>query len=117
MIDLTAITSLADMHAALVQVTEAYQALQRAQAEEHATRRARLAGTVGTLEDLLGAEGASPYDPAGDAPPTIRSVGAHTPEVMAANAGIALDLILSGLEVLTATVLDLARLVAESQES
>lgn len=44
-------------------------------------------------------------------------LSAITPEVMAANAGIALDLILSGLEVLTATVLDLARLVAESQES
>ena len=54
---------------------------------------------------------------AANAPPTIRSVGAHTPEGMAANAGIALDLILSGLEVLTTTVLDLARLVAESQES
>ena len=116
MIDLTSL-SLPELRDLLQHAGEAYTAAEHAQAEDHATRRARLTGMVGTLEALLGAEGAPPYDPAGEAAPTIRSVGAHPPDVLAANAGIALDLTLSGLEVLTATILDLVRLVAESQES
>lgn len=117
MIDLSGVTTLPEMRAALAQVTDAYQALERAQATLTANRKTRITGAVGTLQALLGPEGAPPYDPAGTTPPTIRSVGAHTPDVLATHSGLALDLILSGLEVLTATVLDLARVVAESQES
>lgn len=56
---------------------------------------------------------AKPYDPRGNVPATIRSVGAHDQATLAQNSGLALDLILAGMEELALTVRDMATVLVE----
>lgn len=71
-------------------------------------RKERISGAVNRLTNLLGPENAPPYVPGGDEDPSIRSLLAYPPEVMADNSGLALKLLYQGLEELTITTRDLA---------
>lgn len=87
--------------------------LEQANAEETETRRGDITGAVTALEGLLGP--ANPDRPsmerlqAGDV--SIREVNTFTAEELGAHAGLALKLILSGMDVLTGTTLDVARVI------
>ena len=70
---------------------------------------------MASLDTLLGAPSDPPYDPADPhSVANIRSVRKHPAEVLEANAGLALALLLEGLEILTTTTRAVAWLVAES---
>jgi len=76
--------------------------------EEEESRKERVAGAITRLTNLLGPEGAPPYVPGGEVPPSIRGLLAYPPEIMAQNSGIALQMLFQGLEELTITTRDLA---------
>lgn len=116
MIDLSGL-SLTELQALIVQAGEVHAALQVQIAAQTATRRQRIGQSIAALDALLGSPDDPPYDPAGAAPPTIRSVGKHPEEVLAQHPGLVLKLLLQGMEQLTSTTRDLALVVAESQES
>ena len=77
-------------------------------------RRARLGVAIDQLKALLGPEGSPPYDPGSAQGPTIRGLQAHTEETLGAYAGLVLDLVLSGLEVIVTTERELAKIQLES---
>ena len=60
------------------------------------------------LSTLIGEENSAPYNPNDTAAPTIRSVRMHSDESLAQNSGLALSLILAGLEELASTTKDIA---------
>ena len=59
---------------------------------------------------------AEPYDPRGNVSATIRSVRRHSDESLAQNSGLALSLILAGLEELASTTKDIAIAVDQLQK-
>lgn len=80
--------------------------------EESEARKERTANAVASLTALLGPEDAPPYVPGGEAPPSIRGLLAYPPEILAENAGIALQMLYQGLEALTITTRDLAGIIS-----
>ena len=95
---------------AMTAMTAARQREQQARIE----RRARLGVAIEQLKALLGPEGSPPYDPGSTQGPTIRGLQAHTEETLGAHAGLVLDLVLSGLEVIVTTERELAKIQLES---
>lgn len=86
---------------------------EQAELEEQADRNQRISNAVSRLTNLLGPADSPLYIPGGAIPATIRSLVKHTPANLAANSGIALQLILQGMEELTVTTRDIATLMAE----
>ena len=83
-----------------------------AQLEEVQGRRQRVAQAEANLTALLGPENSPPYVPGGDVAPSIRGLLAYPPEIMAENAGIALQMLFQGLEQLAINQRDLANIVS-----
>lgn len=80
----------------------------RAQAQaDNDERREQITTAITNLEALLGPEGATPGTD------SIREVLAYDDATIVANSGIAFRLILLGMESLTATTLDVARVVGK----
>ena len=92
-----------------IEANRAYQAAEQADRDAYAARFDNIDNiddAVGQITTLLGPEGAAPYNPGGTAAPTIRSVAAHDAATLAQHSGVALDLILDGMEILAAATLD-----------
>ena len=83
---------------------DAYFAKLEEQKDDIATKKQLINETKAALTNLIGTPDQAPYDPGNpNIPPTIRSVNKHSEAVIAANAGLALKLILSGMETLAVT--------------
>lgn len=97
----------------LTQISTILAQRQQQDAEENETRRGDIGAATTTLEQLLGPT--NPDQPsmerlqAGDV--SIREVNTFTPEELGAHAGLALKLILGGMDVLTGTTLEVARVI------
>lgn len=76
-------------------------------------RKQRITDAIDSLSNLLGPEDSPLYIPGGAIPASIRSLMGHTPTDLAANSGLALQLILQGMEELATTTRDIATLMAE----
>ena len=96
---------------ALASQLAAQEALEELEAGE--ARKQRITDAIDSLSTLLGPEDSPLYIPGGSVPASIRSLVGHTPENLAANSGIALQLILQGMEELAITTRDIATLMAE----
>lgn len=81
--------------------------------EESEARKVRIDGAVTRLTNLLGPLDGPLYVPGGTVPATIRSLVGHTSANLAANSGIALKLILQGMDELAVTTRDLAEVMRE----
>lgn len=88
------------------QIQELLLLVVEAKAREAALQRQEVGETIAALQSLLGPEGATP------GLTSIRAVRAHGDELIAANPGQAVVLILAGLEEITKTILKLAQVVA-----
>ena len=86
---------------------------EQADLEDREARNARIGTAVDRLTNLLGPEDSPLYIPGGSVPASIRSLVGHTPANLADNSGIALQLILQGMEELTITTRDIATLMVE----
>lgn len=112
--DCTLPTTLEGLRELIAEANSAYTALQMQLSQEVSDTKASVAGSISTLDALLGPEGAAPWNPDGSTgDPTIRGLLAHGDEVIGQNAPIVLPLLVHGLGVLTSTVLDIARVVGE----
>ena len=89
-----------------IEANRAYQAAEQADRDAYAARFDNIDDAVGQITTLLGPVDAAPYNPGGTAAPTIRSVAAHDAATLAQHSGVALDLILDGMEILAAATLD-----------
>ena len=105
--------SLAELQVLMQQVQDATRVALQAEQDRAQARVASIETAVTRLDALLGPEDAKPYDPSGNVPATIRSVGAHDQATLAQNSGLALDLILAGMEELALTVRDMATVLVE----
>ena len=105
--------SLDELQVLMRQVQDATRAALQAEQDRAQARVVSIEGAVTRLDTLLGPEEAKPYDPRENAPATIRSVGAHDQATLAQNSGLALDLILAGMEELALTVRDMATVLVE----
>lgn len=109
---------MADIDLSQLSVSELQELINRAsdakfQAENDAkneaeTRKVRIKEAAGRLEALLGPADAKP------GVTSIREVLAYGEDTIKANPGVALVLILQGMEQLTSTTLDLARTISEA---
>ena len=108
--------SLTELRTLMEQVQDAMRAAMRAEEQRAQARIENVEGSVARLDALLGPEDAKPYDPSGNVPATIRSVGAHDQATLAQNSGLALDLILAGMEELASTTKDIAIAVDQLQK-
>lgn len=107
-IDLEGLTA-DDLENLKARVYQAIQLAERHRAAYVTEKKASVARVIKSLEDLLGDPDAPAYDPSDpEVTPTILSVNKHSEEVFSQNAGLALKLILSGMEILTRTMRDLA---------
>lgn len=105
--DLSHITTPAEAEALMQAVAELYQRLQQAAADTDAARRARIGAAVKSLTALLG-----PDQPSAAGQGSIREMRLY-PDVLQQHAGLAIRLVLEGMEILTATARDVARVVGE----
>lgn len=109
---------MADIDLSKLSVTELQELINKAsdakfQAENAAKneaeeRKVRLSEAATTLAGLLGPEGSEP------GVSSIRAVLAYGEATIQAKPGVAVFLILQGMELLTATTLDLARTISEA---
>ena len=104
-IDYSAMT-LSEIGQILTEASEAYRALEAANALSDQQRRQRITQAVDSLTALLG-----PADPQTPGLGSIREMRAYPPEMLHEHAGIAIAKLLEGLEILTATTRDLASVV------
>lgn len=102
--DLSHITTPAEAEALMQAVAELYQRLQQAAADTDAARRARIGAAVKSLTALLG-----PDQPSAAGQGSIREMRLYPDAVLQQHAGLAIRLVLEGMEILTAT----ARVVGE----
>ena len=86
-----------------IEANREYQAAEQADRDAYAARFDNIDDAVGQITTLLDA---APYVPGGDVAPTIRSVADHNAATLAKHSGVALDLILDGMEILAAATLD-----------
>ena len=105
--DLSHITTPAEAEALMQAVAELYQRLQQAAADTDAARRARIGAAVKSLTDLLG-----PDQPSA-AGQGSREMRLYPDAALQQHAGLAIRLVLEGMEILTATARDVARVVGE----
>ena len=98
--------TLAEVQTLMRQAQDAYRIRLEADRDAYAARFASIDDAVGQITNLLGPVDAAPYVPGGDVAATIRSVAAHDAATLAQHSGVALDLILDGMEVLAAATLD-----------
>lgn len=98
--------TLDDLREQAIKANLAYQAAEQADRNAYAARFDNIDDAVGHITTLLGPEDAAPYVPGGDVAATIRSVAAHDAATLAQHSGLALDLILDGMEILAAATLD-----------
>lgn len=89
-------------------VAELYQRLQQAAADTDAARRARIGAAVKSLTALLG-----PDQPSVAGQGSIREMRLYSDADLQQHAGLAIRLVLEGMEILTATARDVARVVGE----
>ena len=106
--DLSHITTPAEAEALMQAVAELYQRLQQAAADTDAARRARIGAAVQSLTDLLG-----PDQPSAAGQGSIREMRLYSDADLHQHAGLAIRLVLEGMEILTATARDVARVVGE----
>lgn len=106
--DLSHITTPAEAEALMQAVAELYQRLQQAAADTDAARRARIGAAVKSLTALLG-----PDQPSAAGQGSIREMRLYPDAVLQQHAGLAIRLVLEGMEILTVTARDVARVVGE----
>lgn len=106
--DLSHIATPAEAEALMQAVAELYQRLQQAAADTDAARRARIGAAVKSLTALLG-----PDQPSAAGQGSIREMRLYPDAVLQQHAGLAIRLVLEGMEILTATARDVARVVGE----
>lgn len=106
--DLSHITTPAEAEALMQAVAELYQRLQQAAADTDAARRARIGAAVKSLTALLG-----PDQPSAAGQGSIREMRLYSDADLQQHAGLAIRLVLEGMEILTATARDVARVVGE----
>ena len=106
--DLSHIATPAEAEALMQAVAELYQQLQQAAADTDAARRARIGAAVKSLTDLLG-----PDQPSAAGQGSIREMRLYPDAALHQHAGLAIRLVLEGMEILTATARDVARVVGE----
>lgn len=102
--------SLEDLAAAIQQLNQAYYQRQAQQQADADQKRTDVADAISALDALLGPETG---DPGID---SIRDIRRFDQQTMADNAGLALDLAFTGLEILTATVRDIAHVIANQNK-
>ena len=98
------------------QINESVRAKQEEERKAIENLYTNIAGSVQRLSALIGEEGSAPYNPNDTAAPTIRSVRRHSDESLSQNSGLALSLILAGLEELASTTKDIAIAVDQLQK-
>ena len=98
--------TLAEVQTLMRPVQDAYRIRLEADREEYAARFVSIDDAVGQITNLLGPVDAAPYVPGGDVAATIRSVATHDAATLAQHSGVALDLILDGMEILATATLD-----------
>lgn len=104
-----------ELSALISTASAAYSAALAVAEQEQQDRRQEAGETVAVLEALLGPDDTDPYDPATGANMTINGVLAHDSEdhaVLAANAGLALSLILRAIRVDVKAGINIARIIA-----
>ena len=106
--DLSHIATPAEAEALMQAIAELYQRLQQAAADTDAARRARIGAAVKSLTDLLG-----PDQPSAAGQGSIREMRLYSEADLQQHAGLAIRLVLEGMEILTATARDVARVVGE----
>ena len=106
-IDLTTLT-LAELGQLSRDVADAYVAREGADAATDAQRKARIAAADATLVALLGPDNAT----AGQG--SIREMLRYSDADLQAHAGLALRLVLTGMEIQTRTMLDIVRVVGQA---
>ena len=100
--------SLQELLALSRQINESVRAKQEEERKAIENLYTNIAGSVHRLSTLIGEENSPPYNPKDTAAPTIRSVRMHSDVSLAKNSGLALSLILAGLEELASTTKDIA---------
>lgn len=95
-----------ELQALIQAATTAYRDAETAEIDEVETRRRAVAGAISSLTAVLGPEGAAPSTT------SIRGVLAHSDATITQNAALAHRLMLQGLEAVTASLLDVAHVVA-----
>ena len=99
---------LAELSKTLSEVSAAYRAREAADAAAEAQRRQRIAQAVDSLTALLG-----PDQPSAAGQGSIREMRLYPDAALQQHAGLAIRLVLEGMEILTATARDVARVVGE----
>jgi hypothetical protein len=97
---------LAELRQLVQQASEAYRGALAADRDAYEARFTAIDSAIGQLTSLLGPAGA----PAGQG--SIRAMRGYDEQTLAQHAGLALSLVLQGMEILTATTLDLATIVS-----
>lgn len=105
--DLTTLT-LAELGQLSRDVADAYVAREAADAADDAERKARIAAADATLVALLGPDNAA----AGQG--SIRAMLRYSDTDLQNHAGLALRLVLTGMEIQTRTMLDIVRVVGQA---
>ena len=106
-IDYSALT-LSEISQILTEASEAYRAREVSDALSDQQRRQRIAQAVDSLTALLG-----PDQPSAAGQGSIREMRLYPDAVLQQHAGLAIRLVLEGMEILTATARDVARVVGE----
>ena len=99
---------LAELSKILDQVSAAYRAREAADADTKAQRKQRIAAAEATLVSLLGPDKAT----AGQG--SIREMLQYSDVDLHEHSGLALRLVLTGMEIQTRTMLDLVRVVGQA---
>ena len=88
---------------------------QQAEQDAAAGDRETIAGSIGSLGSLLGSPEDPPFDPGGTRPATIYGVRKHDQATLGAHAGLVLDLLLAGLEIVAVNSRAIASVVARGE--
>ena len=99
---------LAELSKTLSEVSAAYRAREAADADTKAQRKQRIAAAEATLASLLGPDNAT----AGQG--SIREMLQYSDADLHEHSGLALRLVLTGMEIQTRTMLDLVRVVGQA---
>ena len=99
---------LAELSKTLSEVSAAYRAREAADADTKAQRKQRIAAAEATLASLLGPDNAT----AGQG--SIREMMQYADADLHEHSGLALRLVLTGMEIQTRTMLDLVRVVGQA---
>ena len=106
-IDYSAMT-LSEISQILTEASEAYRAREVSDALSDQQRRQRITQAVDSLTALLG-----PDQPSAAGQGSIREMRLYPDAALHQHAGLAIRLVLEGMEILTATARDVARVVGE----